>query len=214
MAKVLNGIAMGFSGSVGNVIFKKQPDGSTNVSQKPAPSDKPFTPKQLSAQQDTALAVGFIKPIKTFIETSFELQGKLEKRNANNTLFSLIRLSCLTGVYPERKVDFSKILVSKGEMPVPENAAVSLNEFGVLFTWDSEAKAPGIHYSDRVMLMAYLPDLKQAKFELSGAQRNEGSDLLSLSGIAHGYTTEIFISFMADDRKSISNSVYLGQLTW
>jgi len=38
--------------------------------------------------------------------------------------------------------------------------------------------------------------------------------LLILEGIEQDAEMEIYIAFVSDDRKNISNSVYLGQFSW
>lgn len=214
MAIVKEGIAQGFSGKVGNLEFSRQKDGSTRVRQVPVASDKPPTVKQLSVQQDTKNCKNFLNPLKDFVDVGYELAGKIRGISAYNSIVSQVRMFTLTGEYPNRRIDFSKVLVTKGQMQLPEDATVTLTEFGLAFTWNTETEAKGIHYSDQVMMLAYFPELEKAKYMTAGAQRHQGKDLLVLNGIPHGHIAEIYISFISDNRKSISDSVYLGQLIW
>lgn len=214
MAIVKGGIALGFSGKHGNTIFSQQKDGTTIARQVPVASQKPPTVKTLSTLGDTAICSGFLNPIKEFAQVGYELQCKIEKRNYYNSISSYVRLNAFTSVYPNRRIDFSKVLVTKGQMQLPEDATVTLTEFGLAFTWNTETEAKGIHYSDQVMMLAYFPELEKAKYMTAGAQRHQGKDLLVLNGIPHGHIAEIYISFISDNRKSISDSVYLGQLIW
>lgn len=214
MAIVKGGAAQNFSGKVGDVTYSQQKDGTTTVRQTPVASEDPPTVKQLSTRRDTTICSEFLKPIKEFIDVGYELQSRLEKQNQNNTIVSHVRHQALTGVYPNRSVDLSKVRVTKGQMQPPEDATVALTEFGLSFTWNPEIKIKGIHYSDQVMMLAYFPELGKAKYMTAGAQRHQGKDLLVLNGITHGHIAEIYISFISDNRKSISDSVYLGQLIW
>lgn len=214
MGIVKGGIAQNFSGKVGNLIYSRQPDGTITVRQAAEVIQKPPTVKKLSTQGDTSICSKFLKPVKEFVQVGYELQSKIEKDNYHNSIASYIRLNAFTGVYPDRRIDFSKVLFTKGQMQPPEDATVALTEFGMAFTWNTEARIKGIHYSDQVMMLAYFPELKNARYMTAGAQRHQGKDLLVLNGISHGHIAEIYISFISDNRKSISDSVYLGQLIW
>jgi len=207
------GVAKNLSGKIGNLVFKQQKDGTTNVSEVQKPSEKPLTDKQLAVHQDTKITSNFIKCVEEFINVGYELLAKSKNQNQNNTVASYIRKNTLTGVYPERRVDLSKVLVAHGKMEIPEDAVVGVAKEGFSFTWNTKIDA-GMHYSDQVMLMAYFPDLMQARCKTAGAERRAGKDLLDLDGIENGYEAHLYIAFIKNDRKSISNSVYLGQLSW
>lgn len=125
-----------------------------------------------------------------------------------------LRKNALSGVYPEISLDYSKLLVTKGKLNTPEDPAVRLDEFGVIFSWNTELRTREDHFSDQVMMLAYFPEINKARYTIAGAERHKGKDMLVLSGIEQGYTAELFISFIANDHRAISNSVYLGQITW
>ena len=214
MANVISGAAQGFSGTVDGLVYKPQPHGRpTTVSKSPAPSDKPATLKQLSFRMDTALIAGLTKPLKDSIWIGYELEAKLTRQNPTNCIAPHIRKDVLTGEYPERSVDFSKLQVSKGKMQLPQEVEAIMDEYGLVFSWNKEIKTKDIHYNDQIMLLAYFPELNIAVHRI-GAQRYYGKDLLPLTGQKHGSAAEVYVSFISDDHKSISNSVYLGQFNW
>jgi len=215
MAKVIEGLTLGLSGSLGNMTISRQKDGTSTAKQKNKKSDKPRTLGQLANSQNTTVISVFSKVIKEFVKVGFALQAKREKINDPfNSMVKHVRANALTGVYPERSVDLTRVLITKGTMPGPEDITVSLNEFGLLFTWNPETNIDGAHYTDQVMMVAHFPDLGKAKFKTAGSERYTGKDLLSLTGIKRGNTADIFISFIANDHSSISDSVYLGKITW
>lgn len=212
MAKVTSGAAMGFSGSIGGITYSQQPDGSTTAKEKQGARTTPLTVGQLSVLQDTHMRSPFLKAVKDFIDVGFEIQAKQDKMNTNNVAVRSFK-NAITGEYPERRIDYSKVLLSKGKMESPQNATVSLTASGLAFTWSTAIKK-GEHYTDQIMVMAYFPDLKKTVYHTAGAQRHEGADLLLLGGVKHGYNVEIYMSMIRNNRKSISDSIYLGQLTW
>ena len=214
MANVISGAAAGYSGKLGDVVYKPQPHGRpTTVSAVPIPSDKPATLKQLSFRMDTSIISNLMKVMKEFILIGYEVEARLTKQNPNNCMAPLLRKDALTGEYPERRVDFSKLLVGKGKMQTPQEAEAIVNEFGLFFTWNTDIKIKDIHYSDQIVLLAYFPESNEVQHRI-GAQRREGKDILPLTGIKRGALAEVYISFVTDDRKGISDSVYLGQFTW
>jgi len=213
MAKVKSGIALGISGTIGEITLCQQPDGSTTARNKQKKSDKPRTTGQLSTQMDTSLISEFFRPISYYIEVGFELETNLSL-NANNIAAPHLRKNAVTGVYPNRTIDYSKVLLTRGKMPPPKDATVTVTDIGFAFTWDTSVELPGTHFSDQIMLMAHFTALKKAVYVTGSAQRHTGHDLLVPNGIKQGTTAEIYVSFIASDRKSISNSIYLGQVNW
>lgn len=212
MAKVTGGEGMNFSGSVGAITYSQQPDGSTTAKKKQGPRTTPLTIPQLSVIQDTGLRSPFLRAVKDFIDVGFELQGKIDKMNTNNVGVRLVN-KAMAGEYPERRIDYSKVMLTKGKMETPQQAAVNLTESGVTCTWSTEMQK-GEHYTDQIMIVAYFPDLKKAAFHTAGAQRHHGNEHLSLAGVPHGHSAEIYMSFIKNNRKGISDSIYLGQLIW
>lgn len=213
MAKVKSGPGVGLSGTINGMTYTQQPDNTTTVSTPAGPRTKPLSVAQLSVLMDTAICSLFVKPIPYFIKVGFELETT-PSLNANNIAVPYLRKHALTGVYPDRRIDYSKVLLTRGKMPPPKNAAVSVTDVGFSFTWDPSIEVAGTFYTDQVMLLAHFTALEEAVYVTGGAQRNKGTDLLVPNGIKRGTTAEIYISFIADNRKSISNSVHLGQVNW
>ncbi|SDZ89345.1 DUF6266 family protein [Pedobacter hartonius] len=214
MGIVKSGIAQGFSGKVGNMVFSQHEDRETTVSLAPAPSTKAPTTDQLSTRQDTSVCTAFVRPLAEFAKIGFRLQGKLERQTGYNAMLSYVRKNALTGIYPNRIVDVSGVLMTRGNMRPPEDAAVQLTGSGLAFSWNPEIKVEGLHFSDQVVMMAYFPELKMARYMIGGAQRHAGKDVLMLTGIKQGYAAAVYLSFITDNREAISDSVYLGQFIW
>ena len=214
MAIVKNGPSMGWSGKVGNNVYSQQKNGTTTISQVRSASYKPTSENQLNIQSDTTFTNAILKPLKSFIVVGYELWAKKKGQNQYNAMVSHFRKEVVTGKYPERKVNFGDWLVTRGSMPLPKDVGVTVIESGFEFHWNPGTEEKNTHYTDQVMLLAYLPELNEARFSTAGAQRNRGKDQLVLSGIAQGITAEVYISFISNDRRAISNSVYLGQLIW
>ncbi|SEA74801.1 DUF6266 family protein [Pedobacter hartonius] len=162
----------------------------------------------------TSITAVFLKPVLEFIRMGFAVQANAMRTSAYHLAVSLTR-KAVTGKFPDLQIDFSKILFSAGDMPVVEHAEVINIEEGLMFTWDTTAnREHGTRPSDLVMLMAYIPEIKKAIFLRSGPSRSQGYAYLTLPHIVQKLTLETYISFISEDHKSISNSLYTGQVNW
>jgi|GEM_PF-1563375 len=214
MGHIVKGIGLTISGKLGDISIHQQPDGSVTTQSLPAPRTTPFSENELASQQPAKVWNDFLRPIKDFVDVGFDLEAKRIKKNAHNAIVRYICLVCLVRTDKVTSLDYSKVLVTKGKMNPPKNAAVEAADSGLVITWDKEITIDGQHYSDQIMVLAFFPESGQARYIISGAQRHEGKHLLLLPGIEHGQVAEIYVSFIKDTRKAISDSLYLGQINW
>lgn len=214
MGIVKKGPAAGWSGKVGNQVYSQHKDRETTVSEAPVPSSKPATKKQMAARQVTSICGKYLGPLKTFVRVGSHAKSLPAGQTPYNMLVSSVRESALRGKYPNQYIDFSKVLITRGSMSPPQDATVRLIKTGFSFRWNPEIADDDDHYSDHVMVMAYFPLLKKTRYKTCCAERDKGEYILALDGIKKGYTAEIYISFVTDERDRISDSVYLGQLIW
>ena len=214
MAIVTSGPFVGFSGTVGGITFYQLPDGRTCAKKKNKKSTVPATALQLVIRADTAIVSKFLKPFEKFIEVGYQLEAKKAGQNAHNMIAKYIRLNALEGIYPNRKVNVSKVLMTYGKLPVAAETSVEITNEGLAFSWSTELVPQLSHYSDQVMMLAYFPELQESCYVVAGAQRFNGKDLLQLAGIKKGYSAEVYISFITNDHTGIADSVHLGQFNW
>ncbi|CAM4077930.1 hypothetical protein SAMN06265348_102354 [Pedobacter westerhofensis] len=172
------------------------------------------TQLQKTGRQAMKVVVGLLKPVKEFIEIGFNLEKKEPHDNAHNLARSTNKLNAIRGEYPNVQIDFEKALFSKGILPVNPEAKVQLVEKGLEFTWDPAFMEEGMWPNDQAMMLAYCDEKESAFFEIAGMRRSEGKDFLEITPYHQPVTLEVYLSFVAADRKSISNSVYLGQVKY
>ncbi|WP_316819809.1 DUF6266 family protein [Pedobacter gandavensis] len=177
-------------------------------------SNKPISLPQKRVRLKTRLLSKFLNPIKEFIQVGYEEEGRRLALHAQNPAFAYNWRHGFKGEFPKISLDYRKILLTFGSMPVPKGVQVVVDRDGLLFSWDLQENVAGTHWSDQVMLMAYFPKLNKAIYLTAGTSRYKGKDLLSIFDIDHGEIAETYIAFIANDRKSISNSVYTGKVKW
>ena len=201
----------GFIGRVGNTVTYVL--NGQIVKRTIGKSSKEATIPQLSARQKTKIITGFLNPVKEFIHIGFEFEARLvQKHSTYNIATSYNWLNAITGEYPDQKIDFSKVLLSRGKMPVTTHIEVKIADNRITFQWDKTIVSEGMKDSDRVMLMAYLPEENRAISLIGGAERLEGVEHLVIPECYEGAHMETYVSFISADYKTISNSVYTGQV--
>ncbi|MGY0036432.1 DUF6266 family protein [Pedobacter sp. NJ-S-72] len=111
MAVFRNGSNGSFSGRNGNVITYML-NGQWVSRIIGLRTDKPTKPV-LAIWQVTKLCTDFLKPVKDFIMTGFELETKGTFLNYHNAATACNRPNAITGEYPDQQIDFTKVLFSR-----------------------------------------------------------------------------------------------------
>lgn len=207
---ILRGGITGFvTGRVGDMVFYVL--NGKQVVRTMGKSAKAPTEKQLTARMQMTVASGFLKHIVEYLNVGFG-PDVVGLENAFNAAVRYNRKDALSGVYPDVVLDYSKVLVSKGDLPAADGVVVELLNDGLHFAWSNPAELPYPRGNDQVMLLAYLPSSGSAIYLLEAASREEGTALLPVPSDVLGTQMEVYLSFVSADRKSVSNSVYLGRL--
>lgn len=185
----------------------------------PHPTQAPPSLKQLIPRKQFSMAMKFVSPIKDFVSYSFHPETKGTPKIPQNAATSYFRSLGIQGEYPDYWIDFSKVVVSKGDLPVPVNASVTLSGNELTFKWELSPQIGSTRNEDQVMLLAYLPDTKNAAFIVGGPGRSVGEAVLKIfpqtgNTKANGkdIAVETYIAFISNDREQVSDSIYLGNI--
>jgi hypothetical protein len=95
-------------------------------------------------------------------------------------------------------------------LPMANHPKVKHEEGEMHFSWDYDPDTESDNRRDQVMLLIYFPKANTSCYQFSGARRSEGFERLDVPQLNEGETAEVYISFVSDDRKSISNSTHIG----
>lgn len=209
MARMNQGLFGGFTGRLGNLIgytLNGQP-----LARTVGKISTPATLAQLAVRQTVAQLSEILSATLLFINSGFELEVVGTTKNPSNAAMSA-NFKATTGQYPYIQVDFSKLILSKGTLSPAVNASTNLLTDGIEFIWETDPSMVWGIGNDRTMLLLYFPGNNQSICILSGAQRREGRDFIPLNAEQLGQPMETYLAFVADDRKSVSDSVYTGRL--
>lgn len=211
MARIDNGILGGLNGRVGDAEGYIR-NGIAYVRARRRKTNQPPTEKQLAARQRMSLVNRLINTMTAFVGVGFEQAAKGQAFSANNAAKSYQLNHALYGVYPDLAIDYSKVLLSRGELPAAENATVAPFGTGLKFSWDCELVGEHSYAWSIAMLLAYCPAINKSFFDLSGVKRNAREQFMELPLAFKGHSLQCYLSFVTGDRTRIADSVYVGEV--
>lgn len=174
----------------------------------------PITLKEKSSQKGFAISSKFMSKLKFFLKKGFEVEARKIAGSPYHMAVSYNSPIIISGIFPDIKIDYSKAILSMGNMPLPDNMQASLQQNGLLFSWDPNPNIPGCRSDDQVMLVAYFPEKGYGIEILNGEKRFKCEHLLELPASVNLTEVHTYMSFISADHGSISNSTYLGQFNW
>ena len=209
MAKTTSGILGPFSGKIGAVIGGTWKD-ITYIRQVSKKTKKPRTPAQIANQEKMKYVNKFLVPFHPFINVGFK--NEAVQKTEISVAFSIVFKQAVTGTYPNFGIDYSKVMVSMGNLPVMNQPTIELTAKNLLkLRWLKETDLDA-KYSDQVMLVVYCPETHKADGLTGGFKRNALECTFELHKSYVGKTLEIYVGMTSFNRDQISNSIYLGRI--
>jgi hypothetical protein len=210
MGNLRNGLFGGFHGRIGNLVGYTLK--GKHVIRTIGKSSKPLTPARKANCEKMKVVNEILKPSIHAIRAGFRLAVAGTDRNEYNEAVSYNKKNALQGEYPNISLDYTKVLMSMGMLPVAVNPGISQVEEKITFNWEISASPLSEYHTDRTMLVIYFPDLKETCCQLIGAKRVEGKDVIVISLEHINERMEAYISFTKDNGKAVSNSIHAGSL--
>jgi hypothetical protein len=211
MATITNGILGPFSGIVGTVSGYSR-NGKNFMRSRRRKTSSRMTPRRLAQQQKIKVCNEFTSPFSGtgFFAKTFPAYG--HSGTGFNRATSAIMNLAIVGTYPDTAIDYAKVLISKGPLPAAVNAsAVADTDKNILFRWEDNTGTGTAKANDKVILVAYFPDVKKAFFTIGAAMRKDGEALLKTTQ-ERGKMAETWMGFLSNDEADAADSVYCGRL--
>ncbi|HMI02180.1 MAG TPA: DUF6266 family protein [Pedobacter sp.] len=214
MGTLNNGPFGHINGRVGNLVSYTLK--GKNVIRTAGKNAKPPTLAKLANYQRMKVTNAFLKPTLALLNLGFAKAVEDTDRSAYNEAVSYHKKHALQGVYPNISMDYSKAMLSKGNLPPAVSPALNILSNGIEFTWEMPGNIAPQCLNNRAMLLVFFPEgvnatrIPRAAIELSGARRHECRDFMALTAAELGKPFEAYIAFIADDRLNVSDSVWVG----
>ncbi|MBB5441210.1 hypothetical protein HDC92_004917 [Pedobacter sp. AK017] len=208
MATYRNGFFGNYKGKLGNLIFYEVK--GRQVVRSVGKSTVPPTAAQLQNRNEMEAVVSFLRPLKELISVGFHIKAKGTSCTPYNMAVSYNKLHAVTGAYPNATMVYEKVLVTEGKIGKAMHPIAELTAEGLSFSWVCPPDLDWSRPNDQVILLAYFPRLEKAEYLLYGPSRLSAEAQLMLPPDLLNAHMEVYISFIAQDRKQIANSTYLG----
>ena len=202
------GILGGFSGKVGTVIGSNW-RGLNVMRSLPKKSNTNPSQKQVVQREKFAAIIGFLSPLTALLSEYYGGASGVSSRLNNAVSYHLKQ--ALVGDSPDFMIDYTKVLVSKGEViGVKDGAMETLQPATVNLQWANNSGQVLAEATDVLLAVVYNSDKEQ--FIISGdvAQREDMTAAIAVPAAFTGDTVHVWLSFVNPLLNKASTSVYLG----
>jgi len=196
MAIVQNPITGRTKKKFGTAVFAKQ-FGKNTMRTKPIEVANPRTLKQREQRAKFSLMVELSRYILSFIRIGFK-QVAIGMSEFNSFMKTNIK-EVITGAYPAYTIDFTKLVVSKGNK--------------VNITWDENSGYGDALATDKAMILIINDTKKGVKADTTSRTREELFSLIEVPTSWIGDVVHVYLAFSDENGKVISDSQYIDTLT-
>ncbi len=210
MGTISKGILGGFSGTVGTVIGGSW-KGIDYMRSQPSKRSNTLTPAQMDQRLKFSLVIKFIQTMAGLVMLSF--RNYAVKMTGTNNAVSYNLKNAVTGVAPNFTIDYSLVLISRGDLPnaLTPAAAPGSQAGKVTFTWGNNAGVGKSKGDDKALLVVHCPARNQTVYTTGSAARSALTETLDVSTFS-GQTVETYMGFISADGKDIATSIYTGHV--
>jgi hypothetical protein len=168
------------------------------------------SPAQIAIQAKFALASKFVRCLSPLLTISIPAIKGMRK---TNMVTSHILNHAILGTYPDLRIDYPSIFISKGSLGNSGEAKASYQSRNIVFTWDHEiedhcncAKA-----NDKAILVIYCESINECIYSVNLINRSAGTASFPVLKFL-GHKVQTWIGFISANGKLISQSTYTGAL--
>ena len=207
MGSIKQGILGGFSGKVGTVIGFVR-NGIAFMRGLTLSHSDANTPAQQEQRAKFSLVVKFLRPLTTLLRMGFKTAGS--RLSGFNAAMSYTMENALTGIYPALEIDYTKVLICRGNLPGALNPAVASAVAGqVNFTWENNAWDASANAADKVVLAVYNPAKQKAVYVIGDATRADGSQIVELPELFSDDNVQCYLGFTNATQSEFSNGEFV-----
>ncbi|WGQ07528.1 DUF6266 family protein [Pedobacter gandavensis] len=199
-----------FNGRVGDVVAARWKDINV-VRNRPAKSSKPATLGQLDHRSRFGLVTAFAGKVADQIAVGFrQMTGNY---TPTNIMTKAMMKNAITGIYPDYKLDYASISMSKdGSLDLGKNLSVQLlagQTVQVSWVLDTmPGKVPGL--TDKVYIMLYNSDKHKVIRSADGLVRGDTPITMYVPSSFVGDEVHCWVFFASVENKDVSPTAYLG----
>lgn len=207
MGKSPKGAFGATNGKIGNLVSYKLR--GQDVTRMVGRSTKQQSILQLASTQRLTVVNAFLKPIKGLINIGFKFEAQRSTKHQYNIATSYNMINAIKGEYPFFSMDYSRAKVSSGNLKPVSNLTAEIDEEFLKLAWSYDKKTDFDFRYDRAMILLVFDDKSDPLYLLSGSLRSESSQIIEVGLQKLNQPFSLYLSFLAEDRDSVSDSKYL-----
>lgn len=205
------GILGAFSGKVGPVVGATW-RGKEVMRSLPKKSNRLATTYQQQQRSKFTMTTEFLGGVQPVIKRYFGSDSGLKTRR--NQAMSYLMKEAIVFTDPNYEWDYTKILISKGDLLGINNAAVTAGTGQNLdFSWIDNSGQGEALATDKLVVVVYEPTSKATVYSLNAGSRSSGNATLVLPNFLSGLEVQVWATFVSSDDKLYATSLYLGAVT-
>ncbi|MBB2150544.1 DUF6266 family protein [Pedobacter gandavensis] len=212
MGKLFAGPWSDFQGKVGNNVGRYV-NGENILAVKPHKSNKPATAFQLNQQDIFGRMNSIVTHWNEPIEEGFRKRSYRQTARSAAVEYNL--KFAVTGVSPNREIDYTKLTFSRGKLAGAQNMKV-INSIAdpnfLTFSWIKDVNNKEAKDTDFVSFLIYCPALDRHTGLLKAFERSELTCDFAIPYIFNGQEIECYAYFTSADGLLVSDSQYAGNL--
>jgi hypothetical protein len=202
------GILGAFSGKVGPVVGASW-RGKDVMRSLPRKTTRVATATQLLQREKFTMVSDFLTPLNNVVGRYFG-SNTGDKTRRNQAMSYLMR-EAINYVDPNLVWDFSKVLISRGDLlglSAASTSAVTAQSVDV--TWTDNSGQGDAETTDKLVVVLYEETTKTILHSLNAGLRNQGSSNVVVPAYLTGLTVHAWATFAASNDKLYATSQYLG----
>lgn len=210
MGTFKKGILGGFSGKVGTVVGANW-RGLDVMRSLPKKSKNGATASQELQRQKFAITMNFLSPLSSVLSTYFGSPSGTASRLNNAVSYHM--KEAVLGDSSNYTIDYSKVLVSKGELVGAKGATVAATAAGFIeASWQDNSGQVLALAEDVLLLVVYNPAKLAFVMEQGAATRATEMVQISIPADFSGDTLHVWMGFVNSALRKSATSIYLGTL--
>lgn len=208
MGTIKQGVLGPFSGKVGTVIGSTW-KGKAVMRGLPVGRKGSPTQSQILQKAKFGLMIKFLQPLTSLLNLTFD--SLAAGMSGINKAFSYNLQNAITGIYPDLTINYSMVLVSRGDLPLAgAPAAASATVGKIVFNWTDNSGLGKAKATDIAFVAVFCESLNHWIYDQNtAAVRNVGTYSLDASAFS-GKPVQTYIGFVSANGKTYSNSMYTG----
>jgi hypothetical protein len=211
MATIKKGILGGFSGKVGTVVGANWKT-TSYMRSLPKKTKKPLTKAQEIHRAKFAFAVNMLKPMAKLLHIGWKLEAK-KNQTPFNTAVSFLMNNAMIGTYPNYQIHRYNFSISRGKLTPALKPRVDrpVKDYWRVL-WDDNSGVGKAKPTDKALIVILNRDKKIALTFTDTATRSSGSQGFDFPVTFKKSQVEVYLGFVSEDGKEVSNSVYVGTI--